>query len=75
MNQQAVKRQLYANGLISVIRGNFSLEETLQMSEALLAGGVKIVEVTLNSTHALEAIPELQRQAVRQRFADWGGYG
>ena len=32
------------------------------MSEALLAGGVKIVEVTLNSTHALDAIPELQRQ-------------
>ncbi len=62
MDQQAVKKQLYANGLISIIRGGFSLHEIMQMSEALLAGGVKIVEVTLNSTHALEAIPELQRQ-------------
>lgn len=62
MDKQAVKKQLYANGLISIVRGSFSLEEIMQMSEALLRGGVKIVEVTLNSTHALEAITELQRQ-------------
>lgn len=59
---QEVKNQLYADGLISIIRGAFSLKEIVQISEALLAGGVKIVEVTLNSTHALEGIRDLQRQ-------------
>ena len=62
MDKQAVKKQLYDDGLISIIRGGFSLREIVQMSEALLAGGVNIVEVTLNSAHALEAIAELQRQ-------------
>ena len=57
-----VKHQLYKDGLISIVRGGFSVKETLQLAEALLAGGVKIAEVTLNSAHALEAIPELQRQ-------------
>ncbi len=56
-----VKKQLYKHGLISIIRGRFSLEEIMQLSEALLKGGVKIVEVTLNSTHALEGIRALQR--------------
>ena len=57
-----VKHQLYEDGLISIIRGAFSVKETLQLAEALLAGGVRIAEVTLNSAHALTAIPELQRQ-------------
>ena len=62
MDQQTVKKQLYADGLISIIRGSFGLRETMQMAEALLAGGVKIVEVTLNSTNALAGIRDLQRQ-------------
>ena len=59
---QEIKSQLYADGLISIIRGAFTPKEMLQISEALLAGGVKIVEVTLNSTHALKGIRDLQRQ-------------
>ena len=62
MTIQTAKEQLYADGLISIIRGGFSLQETMQIAEVLLAGGVRVVEVTLNSTHALRAIPELQRQ-------------
>ena len=57
-----LKKQLYDYGLISIIRGGFSLEEILKISEALLKGGVKVVEVTLNSAHALEGIAELQKQ-------------
>ena len=34
----------------------------MQISEALLNGGVKIVEVTLNSTHALDGIRGLQEK-------------
>ncbi len=56
-----VKKQLYKHGLISIIRGDFSLREIMQLSEALLKGGVRVVEVTLNSTHALEGIRDLQR--------------
>ena len=56
-----VKQQLYQGGLISIVRGAFSPKETLQLAEALIAGGVRIVEVTLNSTHALASIRELQR--------------
>lgn len=56
-----VKKQLYKHGLISIIRGGFSLREIMQLSEALLKGGVRVVEVTLNSTHALEGIRDLQR--------------
>ena len=56
-----VKQQLYQGGLISIIRGAFSPKETLQLAEALVAGGVNIIEVTLNSTHALASIRELQR--------------
>ena len=56
-----IKQQLYRGGLISIIRGAFSPKETLQLAEALVAGGVNIVEVTLNSAHALASIRELQR--------------
>lgn len=61
MTIQVVKKQLYEYGLISIIRGGFSLREIMQLSEALLKGGVKVVEVTLNSTHALEGVRALQR--------------
>lgn len=62
MTIQETREQLYANGLISIIRGDFSLKEIMQISEALLKGGVKIVEVTMNSAHVLEGIAELQKQ-------------
>ena len=61
MSPRDAKIRLCEHGLISIIRGAFSLREIMQMSEALLKGGVKIVEVTLNSTRALEAIRDLER--------------
>ena len=62
MTKASVKKSIYDKKLISIIRGGFSLEEILRISEALLVGGVKIIEVTLNSGSALKGIDLLQRQ-------------
>ena len=62
MSPQDAKTRLYKHGLISIVRGNFSLQEILQMSEALLRSGVNLVEITLNSAHVFEGIREVQKQ-------------
>jgi len=58
---QSVKDQLYANGLISIIRGAYSLSDIMSLSEALLEGGVKVIEITLNTTNVFEGIAALQK--------------
>jgi 2-dehydro-3-deoxyphosphogluconate aldolase/(4S)-4-hydroxy-2-oxoglutarate aldolase len=65
MTPDTIKQSLYHHGLVSIIRGRFGLEGILQLAEALLAGGVNVVEVTLNSTDALAAISKLN-----EYFAD-----
>jgi 2-dehydro-3-deoxyphosphogluconate aldolase / (4S)-4-hydroxy-2-oxoglutarate aldolase len=52
-------------GIIAILRGSFSVEDMLRAGEALHAGGVTVMEATLNSPHALNALPQL-----RQRFGD-----
>ena len=59
-NTTTVKEKIYSNGLISIIRGKFSLANIMAISEALVAGGVHIIEVTLNTTNALEGIKEIK---------------
>lgn len=56
-----IKEQIYSSGLITIIRGKFSLANIMAISEALVAGGVNIVEVTLNTTNALEGIKEIKK--------------
>ena len=58
-------RRIKQDGIIAIIRGDYPLPRILDTGEALLAGGVTIGEVTLNSPGCLEAIPKL-----RGRFAD-----
>ncbi len=58
-NPTTIKEKLYDKGLISIIRGKFSLANIMAISEALVAGGVSIIEVTLNTTNALEGIKEI----------------
>jgi 2-dehydro-3-deoxyphosphogluconate aldolase / (4S)-4-hydroxy-2-oxoglutarate aldolase len=58
---QAVKR----TGLIAIIRGNFLRQQVAGIAEVLLENGIPVVEVTLNTTGALESITYL-----RQRFGD-----
>lgn len=49
-------------GLIAIIRGKFSRQQILNMAEVLLAAGVGVVEVTLNTTGALTSITQLREQ-------------
>jgi len=72
MTIQEVKASVYKNGLISIIRGGFSVTEIVQLSEALLSGGVVLVEVTLNSTHALEGIAQVQKELGSQMLVGAG---
>ncbi len=53
---QAIKR----GGIIAILRGDFSAEDTLRVGEALHIGAVNILEVTLNSPSALSALPVLR---------------
>jgi 2-dehydro-3-deoxyphosphogluconate aldolase/(4S)-4-hydroxy-2-oxoglutarate aldolase len=51
------------NGIIAIVRGDFSIDDMLRISDALLAGTVTVMEVTLNTTSVLLALPKL-----RERF-------
>lgn len=50
-------------GLIAIIRGDYSIKRMVQIGEALHDGGVTAVEITLNSTAALEGIAALRDAA------------
>lgn len=52
-------------GIIAILRGDFSVADMLRIGDALLAGTVNILEVTMNSPFALQALPQL-----RQHFGD-----
>ena len=51
------------NGIIGIVRGDFAADDILRIGEALLAGTVTVMEVTLNTTSVLAALPRL-----RERF-------
>lgn len=53
------------NGLVAIVRGNFPAQKVLEIGDALLASPVLVMEVTLNTTGALEVITML-----RERFGD-----
>jgi 2-dehydro-3-deoxyphosphogluconate aldolase/(4S)-4-hydroxy-2-oxoglutarate aldolase len=53
------------NGLVAIVRGNFPAQKVIEIGDALLAAPVWVMEVTLNTTGALEVITML-----RERFGD-----
>ena len=53
------------NGLVAIVRGNFPTAKLIEIGDALLASPVLVMEVTLNTTGALEAIALL-----RKRYGD-----
>ncbi len=57
--EQAAQR-IKECGIIAIIRGDFSVDEMLRISTALLAGSVSVVEITLNSPSVLEALPKMR---------------
>ncbi len=56
-------RWIKSDGLIAIVRGNFPLSHLLAIAETLHANGLAVMEITLNSAGALEAIGLLREQA------------
>ena len=61
MSSQQVGQRLREDGLVAIIRGYFSLSEQQAIAEALLTGGVQVLEITLNTSDALESIGQLNK--------------
>lgn len=53
-------QRIKQSGIIAILRGDFSVADMLRVGDALLAGTVDAMEVTLNSPSALEALPQLR---------------
>ncbi|MEX1020739.1 MAG: bifunctional 4-hydroxy-2-oxoglutarate aldolase/2-dehydro-3-deoxy-phosphogluconate aldolase [Litorilinea sp.] len=53
------------DGLVAIVRGNFPTDKLLEIGDALLAAPVLVMEITLNTTGALEAI-----ELLRKRYGD-----
>ena len=53
------------DGLVAIVRGNFPAQKLIEIGDALLASPVLVMEITLNTTGALDGITLL-----RERFGD-----
>lgn len=58
---ETTSERIKQSGIIAILRGDFSVEDMVRIGEALKAGTVTVMEVTLNSPSALEALPRLRR--------------
>ncbi|MEM6884552.1 MAG: bifunctional 4-hydroxy-2-oxoglutarate aldolase/2-dehydro-3-deoxy-phosphogluconate aldolase [Verrucomicrobiota bacterium] len=48
-----------ACGVIAILRGDYSADEFVAIGQALHAGGISVLEITLNSSHVEAGIPAL----------------
>ncbi|MGE7118792.1 bifunctional 4-hydroxy-2-oxoglutarate aldolase/2-dehydro-3-deoxy-phosphogluconate aldolase [Peribacillus sp. NPDC046944] len=53
--------RIFENKIISIVRGA-KPEDTLKIAKALRDGGIKLIEITLNSPNALESIELVSRE-------------
>ena len=61
-NIETTRERIKQSGIIAILRGDYSVDDLLRIGQALLAGTVTAMEVTLNSPSALTALPELRKQ-------------
>lgn len=59
--EEAIQR-IKQIGIIAIVRGNFPLDEIIEIGDALLAAPVQVMEITMNSTNALSAISDLRKR-------------
>jgi 2-dehydro-3-deoxyphosphogluconate aldolase/(4S)-4-hydroxy-2-oxoglutarate aldolase len=57
---ESTSQRIKQNGILAIIRGDFSVDDILRIGDALLAGTVTVMEVTMNSPSALTALPQLR---------------
>jgi 2-dehydro-3-deoxyphosphogluconate aldolase / (4S)-4-hydroxy-2-oxoglutarate aldolase len=62
MTKEQVKARIVEIGIVPVVRAS-SAKEALQATEAVAAGGIPIVEITMTVPGAVEVIAELARNA------------
>jgi 2-dehydro-3-deoxyphosphogluconate aldolase/(4S)-4-hydroxy-2-oxoglutarate aldolase len=55
-----VLQKIIDSGVVAVLRGD-SVDQVVAMAEAAIAGGIKVIEVTLTVPGALQAIEKLSR--------------
>jgi 2-dehydro-3-deoxyphosphogluconate aldolase/(4S)-4-hydroxy-2-oxoglutarate aldolase len=65
MNIELASQKIKSCGIVAIIRGDYSIDDMLRISTALLAGSVSVVEITLNTPSVLDALPKL-----RNHFGD-----
>ena len=58
--RQEITSRIKADGLVAIVRGDVPVARTLAIADTLRDAGVSILEVTLNTTGALEAIAALR---------------
>jgi 2-dehydro-3-deoxyphosphogluconate aldolase / (4S)-4-hydroxy-2-oxoglutarate aldolase len=56
---ETASQQIKQSGIIAILRGDFSIEDMLRIGDALMAGTITVMEVTLNSPSALTGLPQL----------------
>lgn len=61
MKKYRLLQQMRDAGVVAVLRGR-SPEEVVQLAERAIAGGIRVIEVTMTVPHALEAIETLSRR-------------
>jgi len=60
------------NGIIAIVRGDFAADDMIRIGEALLAGTVTVMEVTLNTTSVLAALPRLRARFEKEMLIGAG---
>ena len=65
VDQDAARAAIRSHGLIAILRGDFSRDRVMQMAQALHESGIRVLEVTLNSSGALHLI-----ESLRNTFSD-----
>ena len=62
-NIEMTVEKIKSGHIIPIVRGDFSLDNLLEIGDALLASPVTAMEITLNTSNALEAIARLRERA------------
>ncbi|HUE95577.1 MAG TPA: bifunctional 4-hydroxy-2-oxoglutarate aldolase/2-dehydro-3-deoxy-phosphogluconate aldolase [Longimicrobiaceae bacterium] len=58
-----IESRIRESGIVAILRGDFPPARLAAIIEGLQSGGVRVLEVTLNSANALQAIEAARRQA------------
>ncbi len=62
-NIQQTAHRIKSGRLVAIIRGDFPLDKLIEVGDALLASPVLTMEITMNTSNALEAIAQMRQRA------------